>query len=361
MAVDRSGGPRNGWIYLFWTNIGVPGVNAGDADVYVARSRDGGLVWDAPVRVNDDATTNAQWQVWGTSDQANGDLYAVFLDRREDPADVLARTWVARSTDGGESWVQQPVGDVPFIPRPIPNNHIYMGDYIGIAAQAGRVVPLWSDWRENPLTAYTSPLVFDIAAPFVYCPEPRTVEASARGGVLAGDAQVASFLSAATAQDETDAAPEVTNDAPAFFPLGATLVTFTATDDAGHTSQCSAPLTVVDTTPPALELEASEAVLTPANHRMVPIDVTASVVDVADPEAGFVLVAIESSEPEQGLGHGDPPIDIQQAEFGTPDTRFLLRAESFARDGRRTYTIEYAASDASGNVRTRTLAVRVEP
>jgi hypothetical protein len=117
----------------------------------------------------------------------------------------------------------------------------------------------------------------------------------------------------------------------------------------------------VDTAPPNLELEASEAVLTPANHRMVPIDVTAAVADVCDPGAGFVLVSIESSEPEQGLGHGDPPKDIQQAELGTPDTRFLLRAESFARDGRRTYTIQYAASDASGNVRTRILEVHVEP
>ena len=360
MAVDKSGGARNGWIYVFWTNVGVPGVNVGDADVYMARSRDGGFTWDAPVRVNDDATANAQWQVWGTCDPVNGDLHAVFLDRREDPGDVLARAYVARSRDGGHTWVNLPVGDVTFTPSGLGRS-TYMGHYLGIAAQGGRVYPLWSDWRADMLTAYTQLLVFDIEAPVVSCPAALTIEGSAIGGADVSDPAIVAFLSQASAQDELDPAPEIVSDAPAFFPLGTTLVNFTARDDAGHTVQCSAPLTVVDTTAPDFEVRPSLDVLAPADHRLVPIDVTAFVADVVDPDASFALVSIGSSERDSGLGAGDLAKDIQDVELGTPDTRFLLRAENYSRGSGRVYTIKYAARDASGNTRARSLSVNVKP
>jgi hypothetical protein len=51
----------------------------------------------------------------------------------------------------------------------------------------------------------------------------------------------------------------VTNDAPAAFPIGVTLVTWAATDAAGNTSTCIESVTVVDTTPPRIECPADVA------------------------------------------------------------------------------------------------------
>jgi len=58
-----------------------------------------------------------------------------------------------------------------------------------------------------------------------------------------------------------------------------------------------------------------------------------------------------SSEPDDapGIGDGNTTGDIQDAAIGTPDPSFLLRAERSAAGSGRVYTLEYAATDASGN------------
>ncbi len=57
MAVDVSGGAYNGYIYVVWANVGVPGTNTGtNVSVYCMRSTDGGTTWGTPVRVNQGTT-----------------------------------------------------------------------------------------------------------------------------------------------------------------------------------------------------------------------------------------------------------------------------------------------------------------
>ncbi len=57
-------------------------------------------------------------------------------------------------------------------------------------------------------------------------------------------------LPAVQVSDNCDAAPSVTNDAPVSFPLGTTIVTFTATDGSGNTATATAEILVVDTRAP---------------------------------------------------------------------------------------------------------------
>ncbi|HYY99628.1 MAG TPA: hypothetical protein VE642_13595, partial [Pyrinomonadaceae bacterium] len=69
--------------------------------------------------------------------------------------------------------------------------------------------------------------------------------------------------------------------------------------------------------------------------------------------------SITSSEPDDGLGDGDAPNDIQGAAFGADDREFLLRAERSGKGSGRVYTVTYRARDAAGNTTTVSTQVSV--
>ena len=56
----------------------------------------------------------------------------------------------------------------------------------------------------------------------------------------------------ATIDDIIDDSPIITNDAPEVFPLGETIVTWTATDFSGNSASATQTITVVDTTAPVI-------------------------------------------------------------------------------------------------------------
>ncbi len=102
------------------------------------------------------------------------------------------------------------------------------------------------DSSGNVAAASTTVTVVDTTPPtFANVPAPQRVEQSSHDGT-----PVAMQLPAAS--DICDAAPVVTSDAPALFPLGATTVTFTATDASGNVAHATTTVTVVDTTPPII-------------------------------------------------------------------------------------------------------------
>lgn len=158
MAVDISGGPNDGTIYVVWANVGVPGVNVGpDVSIYMMSSTDGGVSWSVPSRVNTDPIGNVQYFPWITCDPVNGNLSVIFYDDRNVGATDV-ETWVADSTDGGLTWSDFRVSDVSFTPAPIAGlAGGYMGDYLGISANGGLVYPVWTDNRSGTALTYTSP------------------------------------------------------------------------------------------------------------------------------------------------------------------------------------------------------------
>ncbi|MBI4548545.1 MAG: T9SS type A sorting domain-containing protein [Ignavibacteriae bacterium] len=113
-------------------------------------------------------------------DQATGDLYVVYYDSRNFPANDSAEVYISVSTDGGQTFGDILVSDVPFLPRPLIRNdagRAYMGSYIGISALQGIVWPCWMDNRTGIHQAYTSRVVFsDTSAPPMIGVSPETLD-----------------------------------------------------------------------------------------------------------------------------------------------------------------------------------------
>jgi hypothetical protein len=106
----------------------------------------------------------------------------------------------------------------------------------------------------------------DTAGPTVSAPADITVDAISAGVTPASNADIAAFLAAATATDAVDGAVSVTNNAPSEFPIGATVVVFTAVDSLGNTGSASATVTVEDQSPPVITApEATTITATDAN------------------------------------------------------------------------------------------------
>jgi hypothetical protein len=130
--------------------------------------------------------------------------------------------------------------------------------------------------------------------------------------------------------------------------------TLTVTDSAGLSATATTHVTVGATTPPTLGLTLSPNSLWPPNHRLVQITATVETSDACDANPAVALVSITSNEPDDGLGDGDQPNDIQAVgggpiPFGTDVRSFLLRAERSGMGTGRVYTVTYMVKDASGN------------
>lgn len=140
-GVDLSNGPHRGTLYVNWIDE-----RNGDPDVFVASSSDGGETWTQPVRVNDDPVKNGKEQffTWMAVDPVDGSVNTVFYDRR-DTEGAMTRLVMARSTDGGRTFVNRRINLEPFSCNP----NVFFGDYTSIAAYNGRVVPMFMHFIDS--------------------------------------------------------------------------------------------------------------------------------------------------------------------------------------------------------------------
>jgi hypothetical protein len=127
IAVDRSGGPYHGYIYVL-ASVDPPGVDP--LDVHFVRSTNGGATWEWPVRINTDPPEAWAWNWFATMSVApNGRIDVIWNDNRNNTSVRMAELFYTSSSDGGTTWVTEqqltPVFD-SFLGWPDQNK---IGDY----------------------------------------------------------------------------------------------------------------------------------------------------------------------------------------------------------------------------------------
>lgn len=142
IAVDNSGGPRNGWLYCVFADN-----RNGDCDAFLSRSTNAGINWSAPVRINNDALSNGKIQYWpvvGVNEY--GTIAVMFMDTRNTPDNTIIEAWLALSYDGGSTFSNEAISSDQS-PTNIPGSNVRFGDYVDLDILGTNVVPVWTDER----------------------------------------------------------------------------------------------------------------------------------------------------------------------------------------------------------------------
>jgi hypothetical protein len=154
LAYDRTRGPHRGRVYLVYTDEQPD--ESDDTDIWVRHSDDDGATWSAPVRVNDDAGTNSQFNPHIAVDPATGFIAVGFHDARNDlgtgdsgdtngiPNDD-AQYFVAVSRDAGGSFSANVQVSTGTSNAEAARNGVQYGDYTGLGFAGGVVHPAWAD------------------------------------------------------------------------------------------------------------------------------------------------------------------------------------------------------------------------
>jgi hypothetical protein len=163
LAWDRSGGPQTGRLYAIWTQEVKNESN--NMDIMFQYSDNAGASWSPPVRLNDDRTTNSQFNPSIALDQSNGNVAMSWYDCRVDlgtggPGDTDgipnddAQIWATFSTDGGASLAPNFQVSRGASNAADTGTSFDYGDYTHAAFQSGAFYPTWSD---NSNTTGTNP------------------------------------------------------------------------------------------------------------------------------------------------------------------------------------------------------------
>ncbi|WP_337866430.1 exo-alpha-sialidase [Ignavibacterium sp.] len=145
IAIDKTSGQFSGRIYIVTNEIN--NLPAGqDPDIILRYSDDLGNSWSNGVRVNQDAFNNGKIQYLPaiTIDETGG-INIIYYDDRTTSSDS-AEVYLSRSTDGGNTWVDQQISGHKFKPQSIVGGASnYQGDFISIISINRKLYTYWMD------------------------------------------------------------------------------------------------------------------------------------------------------------------------------------------------------------------------
>ncbi len=187
--------------------------------------------------------------------------------------------------------------------------------------------------------------LIDETPPSIECPPDISVTLGS------GECAASGLSLGAPVAADTCTGVTVTNDAPATFAAGQTVVTWTATDGCGNVATCTQLVDVLDTTEPFLECSVTDSMLWPPNHAMVDVGLLVSVDDACDSGLPPTITVYSNEDDEEDTGDGAHSPDALDA--------LRLRAERRGDGNGRVYLIVVTAEDTAGNVGASACAVVV--
>lgn len=158
IAIDNSGGVRNGRVYIVTTQKNNAPAGS-DPDVILHYTDNQGASWNAGVRVNGDNLNNGKTQYFPALDiDNNGGVNIMFYDDRTTTNDSTS-VFLARSTNGGSTFAEMEISSGAFKPEPVGGlGQGYQGDNIALQSIGKKLVPIWMDNRTGRYQLYTAPL-----------------------------------------------------------------------------------------------------------------------------------------------------------------------------------------------------------
>jgi len=251
-------------------------------------------------------------------------------------------TWVSIDSNGNTTTSEQTITIVDTIPPSIfvpvdivaeavdpVLNFIELGDattydHVGIESVTndkpdsfsfGDTTVTWTavDTSGNISTGTQLVTIIDTTIPEIVAPSDVTVEATGISSTVVeiGEATMYDIIQVYT----------ITSDSPDTFPLGETIITWTATDSSGNSATATQTVTVVDTTAPGIT--APDSIIIEAS-------------------------GAEGNLADIGLGSGNDTVEIISVTSNSPDTFPLGET-----------IITWTATDSSGNSATATQTVTV--
>lgn len=150
--------------YVTWTDLSgdagctaaanEPGTNVASTcktRIWFARSTDGGATWSTPVKVNNQAGLNDQFNQALVVDETTGALALMYYDTVADAGRKKVHVYYQGSFDDGVSWsapIQVTTSQTDETTAGSDSGNQF-GDYNGLSGYAGIFFPSWTDRRNN--------------------------------------------------------------------------------------------------------------------------------------------------------------------------------------------------------------------
>ncbi|MBS1518422.1 MAG: exo-alpha-sialidase [Bacteroidetes bacterium] len=164
LAIDKSGGPNNGKLYIVCNQgLGASSPAEDDYDIVIYSSSNSGSTWSAAILVNQSTNGITRHQFFpNIAVDNNGAVNIMYCDNRNTQTDDSTEIYLSRSEDGGLTFQDIKISDHKFKYTQLSSserlfaNAPYIGSYFGLACAGNKLHTLWFENSSGKYQAWYS-------------------------------------------------------------------------------------------------------------------------------------------------------------------------------------------------------------